>query len=251
MASPANLRKWEQTLEHYAPIEKKLGTFDFCVAQPGLGSTSMEVKFISNLGEEYTWCISKALLSHHSGYFQRACQSNTFIEGQANKIVVPEFDPDVFKMFDDLSDHFRVRDSAKAWVLGDYLDAVEFKNFAIRHLYDLYIPPPGPGNRPKTGIDPEMVSYCCSKTASGSRLYRLVTAFLVQNWHRNNIVHYHRDNRQSWDQIWVGHRGIVSDMLFYTQEEMSTRFSYERNIVSFLEKSTDTDESAASANESD
>jgi hypothetical protein len=37
-------------------------------------------------------------------------------------------------VFRSLKDPNKIRDSAKAWVFGDYLDAIEFKNFATRGM---------------------------------------------------------------------------------------------------------------------
>lgn len=208
----------------------------------------MEVKVISGLGGEHTWSLPKALLSRFSGYFRRACRPDAFIEGHSNKIVVPEFDPDVFEMFiefiyfgrytykDDLADLLRVRDSEKAWVLGDYLDVVEFKNFAICRLHTIYMAP-GWLERRTIAIGPEMVSYCCSKTASRSRLYLLIKAFLVQNWHRKDLVYNDISNRHLWDLIWEQQPELVADLLHFTRDEKHVRIKHERELENYLEPS--------------
>ncbi|KAF2445178.1 hypothetical protein P171DRAFT_341148, partial [Karstenula rhodostoma CBS 690.94] len=149
-------------------------------------------------------------------------RSDAFIEGHSNKVDIYDFEPGTFEMFvefmyfgrytykDDLTDHLRLRDSAKAWILGDYFDAVEFKNFAIRNLHDVYMSP-GSGGRPKTGIGPKMVDYCYSQTASGSPLSQLVLAFLVQNWHDSDIIHY--DGGGSWELVWAQHPTLRDELL--------------------------------------
>ncbi|KAF1974701.1 hypothetical protein BU23DRAFT_635457 [Bimuria novae-zelandiae CBS 107.79] len=163
-----------------------------------LNGPAIEVTITSEAGESRTWALPKALLLHHSGYFQRACSSDTFVEGQTNRVSIKDFEPKTFEMFvefiyfgrytykDDLTDHYRVRDSAKAWVLGDYLDAVEFKNFAMRNLYNMYLPP-GEETRPKTGIGHQMVDYCCSRASENSSLYGLIKDVLVVNWHTEEL----------------------------------------------------------------
>jgi hypothetical protein len=77
---------------------------------------------------------------------------NNFKEGKENTVILQDFDLDVFTYFvesiyyrscdyrDDLKDRSKIRGSAKAWVLGDYLDATEFKNLAMRNLHDACFP---------------------------------------------------------------------------------------------------------------
>jgi hypothetical protein len=198
--------------------------------------------------------LPKALLSHHSAYFQRACRSDIFIEGQTNKVDIPDFEPETFEMFvefvyfgrytykDDLTDFLRVRDSAKAWVLGDYLDAVEFKNFAIRNLYDIYMPF-GLSVCPKTGMGPKMVEYCCSRTPSNSHLSELVKAFLVQNWHDLSLIKYIK-HTDSWNAIWDRHTEFRNGVLYFTQQPIEGRQKHRRELHFYLEQLTVVDETA-------
>lgn len=138
-----------------------------------------------------------------------------------------EFEPDVFNKFvefmyfgrytykDDLNDSTRVREGAKTWVLGDYLDAVEFKNFSIRNLYEIYMP--STPASVKAGIGPEMVGYCCSKTVSGSPLYRLVSRVLARYWHQDHVIRYQSWDRELWEEVWEKYADLRNDVLFFTQ----------------------------------
>lgn len=223
----------------------------------------MEIKVTSEAGDSRTWGLPKALLTHHSGYFKRACRSDIFVEGQDNKVEIRDFEPDTFDMFvefmyygrymhkDDLENYFCVRPSAKAWVLGDYLDAVEFKDFAMHYLHEIYMPTADDDeiddNSPLTGIGPGMIGYCCSKTAPQSRLYRLVKAFLVQNWHDNQFIQYDYTNREEWDSVWAQHPELVSDLLFHTQQEKFGRVEHEPELEHYLEALDINDEPAGPA----
>jgi hypothetical protein len=88
----------------------------------------MQVTVRSESGEERSWTLPKALLSHYSGYFTRL---RNFKEGEEGAVVLQDFDMVVFRS---LKDPNKIRDSAKAWVFGDYFDATEFKNFATRGM---------------------------------------------------------------------------------------------------------------------
>jgi hypothetical protein len=164
---------------------------------------AMQVTVKSESGEERSWTLPKALLSHCSGYFARL---RHFKEGEEGAVVLHDVEPDIFRVFvefiyygrysyqDDLNDHNRIRDSAKAWVFGDYLDAVDFKNFAIRNLYDIYFPP-GHAD-PKAGIGANAIEYCCKNTTAHSPLHSLYLKFAITWFHRRDLVHYTAENRQ-------------------------------------------------------
>ncbi|KAJ4305195.1 hypothetical protein N0V90_000726 [Kalmusia sp. IMI 367209] len=211
----------------------------------------MAVKITSKTGEPRIWSISKALLFYYSGYFERVGRLDAFIEGRTNKASFPDFEPDTFEPFiefiyygrysykDDLIGALRIRDSAKAWVSGDYLDAVEFKNLAIRNLYDIYMP--SGGGRPKSGIGPDMVDYCCSKTAPRSRLSMFVLSVLLQNWHHKDIIHYQKKNGK-WNDVWEQHSEFRNDLLYFTNQDLKIRGEYMRNLDFFLERLAIVDE---------
>jgi hypothetical protein len=143
---------------------------------------------------------------------------------------------------DDLENSTRIRDSAKAWVLGDYLDAVEFKNFAMKDLHSIYFPPKN--KQPLSTIGPELVDYCCAMTPVRSKLYALTTDVLIVYWHDNKIVQYSSDNREEWDKIWDEHRDLRSDVLFLTNQKTAVRKSRDRGVEHYLEAVPSTNASA-------
>jgi hypothetical protein len=208
----------------------------------------MQVTLIDSNSEEKTWMFPKALLAHHAGYFRRA---DRFKEGEENKVTLESFDPEIFELFvefiyfgrysyrDDLQDVTRIRDSAKAWVLGDYLDAVEFKNFAMKNLHSIYFPPDN--QMPKSTVGPELVEYCCSNSPVTSHLHALFKDILITYWHDIVIIHYRQETREKWNTIWDEHRDFRNDVLYYTNQEPEHRSEARKSVESYLEKAPSDD----------
>lgn len=64
---------------------------------------------------------------------------------------------------DDMRVRDGIRESAKAWMLGEYLEAAEFQNLAMRNLYNTY------RGRPRSGIGPDAIGYVCKNCTEDSR----------------------------------------------------------------------------------
>jgi hypothetical protein len=216
----------------------------------------MEVTIVPPSGDTNTWCLPKALLSRYSGYFQRATRPGTFKESEDNKVTLEDFEPEIFKLFiefmyygrysyrDDLTDSLKVRDSAKAWVLGDYLDAVEFKNFAMRNLYDIYFPSQG---SPKTGVGAAAIQHCCSTTLTNSRLCKLYGDILVVYWHDPTIIQYSAANQSEWENIWDKHQEFRNNVLYFTNQQPEDRSKKQKELDNYLAKLSISDELGASS----
>jgi hypothetical protein len=208
----------------------------------------MQVTLIASSGREKSWTIAKALLAHYSGYFRR---TKNFKEGEQSKVILESFEPETFQLFvefvyfgrysyrDILSDKQRIRDSVKAWVLGDYLDAVEFKNFALKNLYDIYFPVSGP---PKSTIGPEVLDYCCAMTPVKSKLYTFFRNVLIVYWHDTDVIIYDADNRETWDNIWAENPEMRSDLLYFTSQTQATRETYRYPVGDYFEEPVITDD---------
>jgi len=209
----------------------------------------MQVTVKSESGEEKSWTIPLALLVHHSGYFLRL---RNFQEGEKAAVVLPDFELDVFRFFvefmyygrysfvDDLNHQNRVRDSAKAWVLGDYLDATEFKNFAMQNLHDIYFPS---GNaRPKVGIGADAISHCCRNTIAKSPLHNLYLKFTIRWFHDGDLINYTSKTRAAWEALWEEHPAFRNSLLYYLNQCEADRASFMENLDEFMEKLTIKDE---------
>jgi hypothetical protein len=209
----------------------------------------MQVIVKSESGEEKSWAIPKALLSRHSGYFIRL---RNFKEGEDGAVVLQDFDPDIFRLFvefiyygrysylDDLEDQNRIRDSARAWVLGDYLDAVEFKNFAMRNLHDIYFPPGDA--KPKVGIGANAIDYCCKHATARSTLNNLYLKFTIKWYHDQDLIGYTAKNRWEWDALWDEHRAFRNRLLYYLNQRECERARFMDSLEQFMEKLAVTDE---------
>lgn len=172
----------------------------------------MTVKVTSSAGLTRFWCLPRALLSFHSGYFRRV---KNFKEGIENVVELTDHEPSIFELFvkfmyyktytgtDNLRDHTRVPDSAKVWVLGDYLDAPRLKKFAIDSLIDMYLPKRGDGPI-KSSFGPEAIRYCCENSISGSALYELYVGAAATYWRHRNVVQYNDANQRAWNAVWEG-----------------------------------------------
>lgn len=206
----------------------------------------MEVTITSASGEIGIWDLHKSLLSYHSGYFQRASHPGTFKESEEDSVSISDFEPATFKLFieymcygtyiyrDNLQDHFKIGDSAKAWVLGDYLDAIEFKNFAMRNLYKIYLPENM--SAPLSGIGPKAIEYCCSNTSTISPLTRFFKDVLTKYWYSTDVIKYGLDSRSDWDAIWNSCPEFRNSLLFHTNQKSKGRSSTCKPIEDYLEK---------------
>lgn len=134
---------------------------------------------------------------------------------------------------DQLDDATCVREDAKIWVLADYLDAFKLKNCAMRSLYRRYFPE-DPITIP-LGIGPQMVEYCLARTLPSSRLFRLIEAFLVQNWDDAELVLYNEENRDAWNDIQEWYPEFAANMKYLTQQSYAYRDSYVQRLEYYLE----------------
>ncbi|KAF2655866.1 hypothetical protein K491DRAFT_577611, partial [Lophiostoma macrostomum CBS 122681] len=112
---------------------------------------------------------------------------------------------------DDLTNHRIVRNSAKAWVLGDYLVAPGFKNYAMLQLYNIYHPKDG--SAPKSGICPATIKHCCSHSPVNSPLRNLYFDIMLELFKDKTVVNYSDKLRQEWDEVWELHRDFSNDLM--------------------------------------
>jgi hypothetical protein len=198
----------------------------------------------SATGESLGWTLPKALLSHFSEYFKRVSESGQFT---SNRVELQDFEPETFKLFveyihygrytiknDDLSDGTRIRPDAKAWVLGDYLQATDFKNFAMNNLHKIYMPEE---RYPKAAVGPEMVLFCHCESSEGSALSRLIQAFLVQNWHNPRLVRFEELN--AWDCVWSEVPALAPLLLFYLCRPTKNQYKFGSYISNYIEDTGD------------
>ena len=132
-----------------------------------------------------------------------------------------------------LLDHTQVHDSAKAWVLGDYLDAVYFKNFAIKSLHEIYST--SSNWSPNSVIGPQVIDYCCAMAPTSSNLYQFILDILIAHWDEELVVIYNTENHQQWDDIWIEHPQLARNLLFSLNQPRDARREKLRDPAEYLE----------------
>jgi hypothetical protein len=143
-----------------------------------------------------------------------------------------------YKNQDDLKVHNKVRDSARAWILGDYLDAVQFKNYAMRQLYNIYFPGDGDGGsgHPAAGIGPKTVEHCYGETPVGSHLRNLYLNFAERHWHTSYpLMNYDVSTIDEWNLVWDHYPEFRNDLL-YTNQPEADRWEGAEHLCSYFEE---------------
>jgi hypothetical protein len=172
-----------------------------------------------------TWTLAQGFLSYHSGYFKGMLHHLVFKEATDGAVYIPDTDAYIFGLFvqwmlfgfyqdkDDLTNHDKVRDCARAWVLGDYLVAPAFKNFAMLQLYNIFHPKDG--SAPKSGITPAAIQHCCDNSPMGSSLRKFFLHAMVAFWSDKSVVHYHERLRHKWQEVWAAHPDFSEALIFF------------------------------------
>ncbi|KAF2655867.1 hypothetical protein K491DRAFT_692506 [Lophiostoma macrostomum CBS 122681] len=213
---------------------------------------AMEV-IVNNEQSSQTWTLSKSLLLFHAGFFRRA---NAFKEaqgGQEDKVSINGFTPKVFALFVSymlygLYHHqrsagrpARVMLDAQAWALADYLDAPEFKNYAMRELYETFCP--WGGLYPLSTLKPQLIMFVCDNTPQHSPLWKFILNVAVMHWHDQKVVEYGPQNQDLWNTIWAEHEDFRNALLFTTNQDHTARSSIIGVLGDYLERLPEGDNS--------
>ncbi len=143
-------------------------------------------------------------------------------------MTLEQFEPSTFNHFVEfmyyasvshfpMLEQFQVPESAAAWVLGDYLDAIEFKNCAMDHLFHAYMVTTIPW-RTKPLL-PSAIEYCCVNSTPGSRLRKLYLSIAVKYWTEKSRVVYnasytdHSSYSEHWSEIWTKYPEFRDELL--------------------------------------
>ena len=164
------------------------------------------------------WCVSKALLSYHSGLFKVALSGP-----QAQSTLVIDDDHDTFDLFyeymlrglytwrDNLRVHDGIRGSAKAWALGANLQVPKFQNLAMTNLHNIYKPANRP--RPMSGIGPVSMEWICESFVPGEKLYDFFRDVLVTYWSDHSVVCHGPQFKAEWDALFKTYPSLSQDLI--------------------------------------
>ncbi|KAF6228285.1 hypothetical protein HO133_008015 [Letharia lupina] len=121
---------------------------------------------VGNTKAATTWSIPKNLLTHHSAFF------NTIV--QDNKVALPEDDPDTFELLVQWlyagglnTVATRSEPYVKAWILGDKLKCLTFRDHAMLQILHCH----KRGDFPEQPISPESVRLAFGQTQPESKLH--------------------------------------------------------------------------------
>ncbi|KAH8732605.1 hypothetical protein GQ44DRAFT_602503, partial [Phaeosphaeriaceae sp. PMI808] len=164
------------------------------------------------------------------------------IEGKAT---IEGFELDTFKLFiefiyrgyfayheDLLNDDSHIHQGFKAWVLGNHLGAIEFKDFAMRTLYNSYFPHNGP---PLSVIHPDTVNYCCNIVSANSKLYEFLKAVMIVYWDEDDVIVCNLTNKPQWEKIWTNIPDLRNNILWFTNQACKDRKAYVEKVKFYLE----------------
>lgn len=132
--------------------------------------------------ETRSWVLPKNLIIHHSPFFAAALKGS-FLESSSNSIKLIEDDPAIFELFVQWLylgriNEEEIRDRGilaylKAWILGDKLGCLKFKDCVMIHIIDYH-----EGSYIRTSS----VRYAYNNAPSPSKLRQWA---LTQFWHES------------------------------------------------------------------
>ncbi|KAF6233034.1 hypothetical protein HO173_008790 [Letharia columbiana] len=132
----------------------------------GLRNPTSVLVTVGNTKAATTWSIPKNLLTHHSAFF------NTIV--QDNKVALPEDDPDTFELLVQWlyagglnTVATRSEPYVKAWILGDKLKCLTFRDHAMLQILHCH----KRGDFPERPISPESVRLAYGQTQPESKLH--------------------------------------------------------------------------------
>jgi hypothetical protein len=190
-----------------------------------------------------SWTLPKALLFFHASFFRRA---NAFKEGQENKVTLTNFNPKIFNLFVNFMFYNLYRQElstsktdevyihAKAWILGNHIDATEFKNYAIKKIWEIYNPFADP--YPLATLTPGIIDLVCNNTVEGSPLWNLVLSVAIAYWHDREVIPCENGDHEVWGRLWDVQKEFRDALSQGTNQDYTERSSVIGVLGKYLEE---------------
>ncbi|ORY14295.1 hypothetical protein BCR34DRAFT_646687 [Clohesyomyces aquaticus] len=172
-----------------------------------------------DIASRRSWFLPKSLLSSNSVFFEAAIENDSD-ERQEDSVRLPDVNACTFNLFFEWlyyerygvpSTDQKTRGAsvhAAAWVLGDKLKGMDFKNYAMSRLYFEHDGRVGAGQ--KFPIMPLDVSLACSNSLSGSSLRRFYFDILAAHFDDLQKV---AGLTEEWDKIMAVHTDARASFL--------------------------------------
>ena len=153
-----------------------------------------------------TYCIPKALLSHHSPCIMAAYDSRQI--KSSSSVTFTFHQPDMFSLFNMWMYYGRYTPTPEtgpsdgsadvfAWVLGDKLQSVDFKNYVMGRLYTDFFSPVG-----SRVVIPDQIDYICSWTKPDAKLRLFFLDILATHFSDEYRVN---GTWEQWDAVFQKH----------------------------------------------
>jgi hypothetical protein len=188
------------------------------------GGTTVQIVVGTQDGEfspnhsKHVWDIEPVLISRYSQTLKSACNRKQHSDEKIC-ITLLEDDPYIFELFymwmldgtttvrttSLVARNQAVNLDAQAWILGDQIRSVGFKNYVMNHLYDDYAT-----NFSPKAITPEDVAYAFKHSSADSKLRLFYLDLFPKQWKNMPCV---SNNVEEWDEIVHDHKDFR--MRFY------------------------------------
>jgi hypothetical protein len=207
-------------------------------------------EFSSN-APKHVWDIEPDLISRYSQTLRNACNRKQYATERIC-ITLPEDDPYIFELFymwmldgtttgrttSLVARNQAINLDAQAWIIGDQMRSIGFKNYAMNRLYDQYAT-----NFAPKAITPADVAYAFKHRAADSKLRQFYLDLFPKQWKNlpcisknveewDEIVHEHKDFRMRfYDAVSPGQYGKNTAMLKNTYMEVEDASSVGDGVV--------------------
>ncbi|KAF2006892.1 hypothetical protein P154DRAFT_597263 [Amniculicola lignicola CBS 123094] len=175
--------------------------------------------------DNQTWTLPEDLLLVDSAFFRDRARKISRKDGEGIRLVyfdLSNFDPEIFEMFvefvktgkytstDDLHDEGRIRNSVRAWVLGDFLKAANFRNCAIKEFHEIYFSDLKAPDKVVPVVTPALIDYIMSRTKPDTMLQRLLYRVCAFYWEDTKVVQV---DEEKWFDLFDKHTRFSNKLL--------------------------------------
>ena len=177
--------------------------------------------------------LPKALLSHHSDFFRRACNSE-FKEGIENRVYLPQDDPVEFDQFIEwmflrkvkkFPSYRTIHLEVCAYIFADKIVADKYANYIMRLMHrrvaemDRYGP-----DCFSIGFD--TIKMVMDNTLKGSPLRSFFSDVLVKYWWKKRIIKRKPNEKSLWNQLFREDEDLRNHLIYNLGNDKTKEATY-------------------------